>query len=94
MVRRGDYLIEARSALDDTGRASRYRLTTATKLFWRAYMFQGSDWWPETRRAAGWLLNDLFAQGRSGKTIAEMDEATVERLIRDLRALIEKCENE
>lgn len=92
LVQRENYLAEARDALNDSEQVARYRLATATKLFWRAYMFQGSDWWPERRRAADRLLSELFAQGRSGKTIAELDDAAVQRLSGELAALIQEIE--
>jgi hypothetical protein len=92
MVQWDKYLLEARDLLNDRELNARHRLESATRFFWLAYMFQGSDWPRETRADAERLLDLLMTQGRSGMTIAQMDDEAVARFSEDLRALVDRCD--
>jgi hypothetical protein len=92
MVQRGKFLLEARDLLNDRELAARHRLESATRLFWMAYMFQGSDWSGEDRGDAERLLDRLMAGGRAGNAIAQMDDAAVARLTEELHSLVDRCD--
>ena len=91
MVQRGSYLAEARAVLDDHAKPMRQRLERAGKLFWRAYVFEGSQWPEPARRAAGRLLNELFAFGRISRTLTHVPDGRMTRIFDDLRALVDRC---
>jgi len=87
-----NFLDEVRDALADESLPPRQRLERAGRLFWHAYVYQGSRWSPQFQQAGGKLLTRLMSEGRVSKTVASMDARQVASMCRELARFVDECE--
>ena len=91
MVQYRNFLLEAREVLHDDEFPVRERLARAGRLFWQAYVYQGSRWPRDIQEQGGALLTKLVSRGRIRATAESVDEKTAQVLCRELADFIDSC---
>jgi hypothetical protein len=92
MVQYRNFLLEARDILQDKHMPVRDRLARAGRLFWQAYVYQGSRWSKEFQDRGGQVLTRLVSRGHIRATADTVDEPTAAALCREMMEFIDALE--